>query len=148
MQPNYSANLILPLNDILHYENILSQAHPRLFEILPEGIDTIVNSAMEAFSVDQDRVEAYLENCIDLIDYLIEEEESNKPWLMTTNTTALVDLYMPEFHDLLITIFENIYKTLRSVLMTKNFSVTKHFNINDRTMMVVSIITTHENSSN
>lgn len=130
--------VILPFENIQKLDQVLTQEFPFIHYNLPNGIENIFDAAIQSISLDEQDHNVYLEECMDLINYLIDEENINA----TVNNefdNAATELYSPLFYDFLMNVFIQIKDLLNGILVTPNFIIINKTYLTNRKCLMIEV---------
>lgn len=139
MQESATFKILVHLNEFQDQEQLLIKEYPFVYNSLPYGIVDILYSALSSFMFKEHDAGVYLEECVNVIDYLINEEEDNNQPMIDIFGSSKMDIYKPEFYDLLMSIFNRLEEVLKNVLATSNFVITEHDSLVYKPKVLVTI---------
>lgn len=135
---NQHHRVILPFDNIQKLDKTLIQEFPFIHYNLPNGMENIYDAAINAFSLEEHDHNVYLEECVDLINTLIDEENVNAA-IYNEFDNAATELYSPLFYDFLMSIFIQIKDLLGGILVTPNFIIINKTYLTNRKCLMIEV---------
>lgn len=125
-----SINLLVGLNEFIQYDNELKQKYPQIYYCLPKGIATIMDCLMCSFMLEEHEMGVYLEECVNVLDYCLSEEDISNSVMCENLEKATAHLYSYEFYEFLSRIYIRLDEKIKNLLLTNEFMVIDYNTLN------------------
>lgn len=149
--------VVLPLDVFESQKKALIENCPGIYQILPEGINTILHCGLVSFTSDKfggefnehedDQEDVFLDNCFNMIEALHEQEDEN-PCRCVSLPIQDQELYSFKIYQILKELYYQLNTLLNNVLMTKFNLKENYFEFKNSSVLVGVVLRSPEGLSN
>lgn len=134
--------ILVPLDKNCEFDDHLKEVYPYIYTCLPTGFENIIDCLMTAFMLEKHDVSVYLEECTNVLDYLITTDDEENIFKQPNNISqygAVTELYSYEFYDYLLQVYKYFENVILSILKTNNFTVTDYTTLHRVNKLLIEV---------